>query len=147
MKSFLSSNFLMMARTSSSLYCRYESVCDWKLYHIIVAMLFIFIPFNLSNLQYMWKRLLCRHTVRECGWYIDINIELKDVIKICCMKHSWYENENLLEKFYWKVYFQSVHNAVMEHSALNIEDRKHSTMNAEKYFFFRSFSPFFQSIL
>lgn len=133
-----------MARTSSSLYCRCVSVCDWKLYHIIIAMLFVhfFTTYQISN--------IC-----EKGCTIDTQLEICTYIHRHkhrierCYKNLLHEafmicikNENLLEKLYWKVNFQYEHNAVMMHSTFNIEDTKHSTLKTEKYFFSFPFLPF-----
>jgi hypothetical protein len=71
---------------------------------------------------------------------LDINIELEDVIKICCMKHSWCI-KNLLEWFDWKVQFQTEHNAVMKHSTCNIGDENIQQWMLKNIFFF-SFLPF-----
>lgn len=133
-----------MARTSSSLYCRCVSVCDWKLYHIIVAMLFVhfFTTYQISN--------IC-----EKGCTIDTQLEICTYIHRHkhrierCYKNLLHEafmicikNENLLEKLYWKVYFQYEHNAVMIHSTLNTEAQNIQHWKLKNNFFLFLFSLF-----
>jgi len=119
----LSSNFLKIWQEHHHLYIAGVCVCLCVTENFIISLLPCFFHFvstyKISN--------IC-----EKGCIIDTQLEIhryKHRIERCYknLLHEAFmiykkKNEKLLEKFYWKVYFQSKHNAVMKHSACNIEN-------------------------
>lgn len=126
----LSSNFLTIWQEHHHLYI--AGVCMYVTENFIISLLPFFFHFfttyQISNIcekgciidtQFVIHR--HKHRIERC--YKNL---LHEAFMICI------KNENLLEKLYWKVYFQSEHNAVMMHSTFNIQDKKHSTLNDEE---------------
>ena len=118
----LSSNFLTIWQEHHHLYI--AGVCVCVCVNFIISLLPCFFHFfstyQISN--------IC-----EKGCTIDTQLEIhrykhriercyKNLLHEAFMK-CFKKNENLLETFYWKVHFQSEHNAVMKHQTYNIEDK------------------------